>query len=83
MITISIGRRGQITLPSRVRRQLGIQEGDRLALELHADQLILRPITHTLLEFRGRVKVSAPQDFDAIRQEVHQEQARRLVKDEP
>jgi AbrB family looped-hinge helix DNA binding protein len=68
MITIKLGRRGQVTLPSAIRRKVGLQEGDHIAVLTQGDQLILRPITHTLLDLRGSVPVSAPQDFDTIRQ---------------
>lgn len=70
MITIRIGRRGQITIPREIRRQLGIQEGDTIALIPEGDQAILRPVTKTLLDLRGSVEVSGPQDFAKIRQQV-------------
>lgn len=82
MITTKVGRRGQITLPSQVRRQSGIKEGDRIALILQGDQVILRPLTQTLLDLRGSVPVTGEQDFNAIRRQVLVERARRGSKDE-
>jgi AbrB family looped-hinge helix DNA binding protein len=70
MITIRVGRRGQITIPRQIRRQIGIQEGDHIALVPQGNQVIMRPITQTLLELRGSVPVSGPQDFPNIRQKV-------------
>ena len=70
MITIRIGQRGQITIPREIRRQLGIQEGDTIALIPEAGQAILRPVKQTLLDLRGSVEVSGPQDFAEIRQQV-------------
>lgn len=78
MITIKIGRRGQITLPSAIRRKIGLQEGDHIAILTQGDQLILRPITHALLDLRGSVPVATPQNYAAIRQQVidaHAEEA--------
>jgi len=82
MITTKVGRRGQITLPSQVRRQSGIKEGDRIALILQGDQVILRPLTQTLLDLRGSVPVTGEQDFNAIRRKVLAERARRGSQDE-
>jgi len=79
MITIKIGRRGQITLPSQIRRQMGLKEGDRLALLAQEDSLVIRPISQTLQDLRGSVLVDGPQDFDHIRQQVQLSRAARKV----
>ena len=70
MITATVGRRGYITIPRTIRRQIGIKEGDRVTLVVQGDHIVLRPITQTLLDLRGSVPVAGPQDFDAIRKEV-------------
>ncbi len=70
MVTIKVGRRGQITIPRDIRRQLGLQEGDAIALIPQEGQAILLPITQTLLELRGSVPVSGAQNFTEIRRKV-------------
>ena len=70
MITATVGRRGYITIPRNLRRQIGLKEGDRVTLVVEGDQIVLRPITQTLLDLRGSVPVKGPQDFDAIRKQV-------------
>jgi AbrB family looped-hinge helix DNA binding protein len=70
MITIRIGRRGQITIPRAIRKQLNLHEGDTIVLIPNKEQAILRPVTETLLDLRGSVKVPGEQDFDQIRQQV-------------
>ncbi len=82
MIIIQVGRRGQITIPRDIRRQMGVQEGDRIALVIEKDQVIMRPIGQTLLDLRGSILVSAPQDFDTIRQQVIAARAKKTSKDE-
>jgi len=82
VITIKVGRRGQITLPRLIRRRMGFAEGDRIALVPQGDRVILRPLTQTLFELRGSVPVSAPQDFSAIRQQVTSARAHKVVEDE-
>jgi AbrB family looped-hinge helix DNA binding protein len=77
MITATVGRRGYITIPRNIRRQIGIKEGDRVTLVVQGDQIVLRPITKTLLDLRGSVPVTGAQDFDAIRKHVISERAKR------
>ena len=81
MITIKIGKRGQITLPMALRRRYGLKEGHHLAVIEENDQVILRPINQTLLDVRGSVSVSEPQDFDQIRSRVIREHAEQVAKD--
>jgi AbrB family looped-hinge helix DNA binding protein len=82
MITTKVGRRGQITLPSQLRRQSGIKEGDRIALIIQGDLVVIRPLTQTLLDLRGSVPVDGEQDFTAIRRQVLEERTRRESQDE-
>ena len=77
MITIKIGNRGQITIPRDIRRQMGLNSGDGIALVADGDQMILRPVTQTLLDLRGSVQVSGAQDFDSIRKQVLDGRARQ------
>ena len=82
MIISKIGRRGQITLPRLIRRWLSLQEGDRVAFVRRGDEIILQPLTQSLLDLRGSIPVSEPQDFDTIRQQVSEARARKVVDDE-
>ncbi len=77
--TVKLGRRGQMTLPSTVRDWLKVKEGDRLAFVRRGDEVILQPMTRTLLDMRGSVPVPGPQDFDAIREEVMGRHAREVA----
>jgi len=40
---IQIGSKGRITLPYKIRMQLGIKEGDHLTLEVTSKGIILKP----------------------------------------
>lgn len=70
MTTAKVGRRGQVILPRAIRMALGLRQGDQILLIPKGDQVILRPLPHTLLDLRGSVPVSEEQDFAAIRQQV-------------
>ena len=82
MIISVIGRRGQMTVPRPLRRSLNLQEGDRVAFIRRGNEIVLQPLTHTLLDLRGSVPVAESQDFDAIRDQVIQEHARKVAQGE-
>jgi len=80
MIVSKVGRRGQITLPRTVRYWLNLREGARVAFIRRDDEIVLEPLTRTLLNLRGSIPVSGPQDFTAIRQQVVEAHARKVAK---
>ncbi|MGC1404711.1 MAG: AbrB/MazE/SpoVT family DNA-binding domain-containing protein [Thermodesulfobacteriota bacterium] len=75
-----VGRRGQIILPKAVRESLEIKEGDRLSFVNKGAEIVLKPITQTLIHLRGSVPVSNRQDFKAIRKQVIKTRAQKRVK---
>ena len=79
MITAKVGRRGQITLPSEIRRRLAIEEGQRVAFVIQDGRVTLYPLNQTLFDLRGMVPVDAPQDFEAIRETVLRKRAARTA----
>jgi AbrB family looped-hinge helix DNA binding protein len=70
MLTVKVGRRGQITVPRKVRQALDLKEGDGLAFIIEENQVVLQPISQTLLDLRGSIPVKGPQDFAEIRKQV-------------
>lgn len=82
MITVTVGKRGQITLPSAIRQRAGIQDGDRVAVSLEGDRIVMLPLGKTLLDLRGSISVSDTQDFDHIRREVLRHRAQKAADHE-
>jgi transcriptional pleiotropic regulator of transition state genes len=39
---VKLTSKGQMTLPARVRKSLGIKEGDHLAVYVHGEEIVLR-----------------------------------------
>ena len=76
---IRVSSKGQITLPRQIRHKLHINGGDRVAVYLEGEQVILRPVTQSLLDLRGEVKVDGAQDFEADRQEVLSRRAKKAA----
>jgi AbrB family looped-hinge helix DNA binding protein len=70
MVAAKVSRRGQIVIPRAVRMHLNLREGDRVAFVERGEEVVLRPLTRTLLDMRGSVSVNGPQDFDSVRGQV-------------
>lgn len=77
MTTARMGRRGQITLPREVRERLHLLEGQRIAFVVKGEDITLQPLTATLRDLRGSVRVDGPQDFDEVREAVKEMRASR------
>lgn len=75
-----IGRRGQLVLPRDVRQLLQLSEGDSVLFLRRGNEVVLKPITKTLLDLEGSIPVNGPQDFDAIRKTVMEERARQTAR---
>jgi AbrB family looped-hinge helix DNA binding protein len=78
---LRVGCRGQITIPSALRREPHLEQGDHVIVQLRARELILRPAGRSIFALRGSVPVDGPQDFAAIRVEVMGDRARRSTGD--
>ena len=49
--------KGQIVIPSSIRRRLGIKEGTRIQIEANGNEIILKPITREYVHsLRGRFR---------------------------
>jgi looped-hinge helix DNA binding domain, AbrB family len=47
MLSVKVSSRHQIAVPSEARKALGIKAGDRLAVEVRGDVIVLRPRAST------------------------------------
>jgi AbrB family looped-hinge helix DNA binding protein len=77
-----IGRRGQLTLPRKVRGALKVKEGDRLFFISRGEEMVIKPLRQTLRDLRGTVPVKGEQDFDEIREKVRMAVSRKAAGDE-
>jgi AbrB family looped-hinge helix DNA binding protein len=81
LVTGTVGRRGQITLPRIVRERLKLREGDKLLFRVEGQVVILRPAPRPFLELRGSIHVDGPQDFELIREQVLDWYAKEVATD--
>jgi AbrB family looped-hinge helix DNA binding protein len=45
---VTVTRRGQTTIPQRIRKQYGIKEGDRLIVEATENGILFKPVPNIL-----------------------------------
>jgi AbrB family looped-hinge helix DNA binding protein len=67
---VTVTTKGRLTLPAAVRRQLGIDAGDRVSVVIDDDNgARLRPIEHDITSIRGLIPAPPgleSQDFDEL-----------------
>ena len=77
----TVTQKGQVTIPSELRRALEIKPKDRVAFELVDGEVRLRPVKSRLLAGFGAIKpMRRPEDFQKMRQEVEEEIAEEADK---
>lgn len=59
---VLVTRRGQTTIPARIRKKLGIQEGTRLEVEVVGDKVIFSKAP-SISDLDGKSKLSREQAF--------------------
>ncbi|RMG68051.1 MAG: AbrB/MazE/SpoVT family DNA-binding domain-containing protein [Calditrichaeota bacterium] len=55
MYTSTISSKGQITIPAKIRKQLGLNPNDKVALIFRGNEIILKPIKGTIKDLRGSI----------------------------
>ena len=56
----TVGPKGQVTLPMEIRKQLGIEPRDKVAIEVEAGTAVVRRIQSSLLEGYGSIHALIP-----------------------
>ncbi|GJE56289.1 AbrB/MazE/SpoVT family DNA-binding domain-containing protein [Methylobacterium thuringiense] len=51
---------GRIIVPATVRKRMGLTEGDAVFMELHGDELRIRPARSTLRRIQAKLRAFAP-----------------------
>ncbi|NOX38084.1 MAG: AbrB/MazE/SpoVT family DNA-binding domain-containing protein [Calditrichaeota bacterium] len=78
MYTATISAKGQITIPARVRKKLGVKPNDKVVLIFRGDEVILKPLKGDIKSLRGIIPSrQKPEDFEVIREKVKQEIGRK------
>jgi AbrB family looped-hinge helix DNA binding protein len=65
--TVIVTDRGTVTLPAKLRRQLGIKADDQLIAEATPEGLLLRPAVTLPIEIYSKTRIA---EFDAAEAEL-------------
>ncbi len=60
MITATIGRRGQLTLPKEIREALDLEEDQRIAFVKRGGSISMLPLNESPSDHYGSVEVEGP-----------------------
>ena len=78
--TSQLTRKGQVTIPAEIRRQLGLQQGDKVAFVQEGDTVTVKPAASVtertagaLRQYRHTPTVTSEQERDAFAQAVANE----------
>lgn len=81
-ILASVTERGQVTIPSEIRRLLGVGLRQKVAFEIDGDQVRLVPAGPSLEDVFGAVApLKGPEDFDQRYRDALDEKAERTVEE--
>lgn len=86
----SITRKGRITLPAEMRRSLGVQEGDKIAVSLlnvaegEPPQALIKPARSIAESTFGAVTPrKRPENFEELRRTFEESVAEQVMKEAP
>lgn len=83
MITATITAKGQVVIPSYVRKALNLKSHDQVIFIVEGERAILIPARrHSIMELRGSLPATAPfSDHQEIRDEVRRQRGEELVQE--
>ncbi|MDI6760406.1 MAG: AbrB/MazE/SpoVT family DNA-binding domain-containing protein [Candidatus Brocadiaceae bacterium] len=73
MTTTVVTIKGQIVIPSRIRRRYGIKKGTRVCLVERNDEIILKPITREYFDKLAGILGKEGRPLEALRKEKERE----------
>ena len=80
MLASTMTRKGQVTIPKAIRDRLGVKEGEKVLFVMRGEEVVLKVVKGTILDFRGSVQPTAyPEDFEKVRQSVKQTVAKKVA----
>jgi len=81
-MTSTVTRKGQVTIPKRIREEMDLHLGDRVLFLVRDDEIVLKPVRGSILDLQGSVEPrNKPEDFDRVRATVKRRHAKKVAGD--
>ncbi len=77
---VKITSKGQIVIPSEVRKKLNIQKGQKLVVSVEENRIILEPVEDILRKGRGLLKDDGKKILEYLLEERKREAEREKVR---
>lgn len=77
MLVVTVSRRGQIAIPKKIMESLGIQEGEKLGIEVEDTKIILKPLEYGEQGWRVLKGIARGTDLLGEFQKEHQQEIER------
>ena len=80
MNAVTISSKGRITIPSDVRRKVGLRRGDRLRFVVMEDgSIVLRPATRDIRSIKGMVpRPDSPVSLEPMELAIRQQHSKKV-----
>lgn len=77
----TIGPKGQITLPVLIRKKLGLEPKDKVAIRMEGDEVKISPQTKSFLDHYMTVPpLEEPLSFEEMRKIAREDHAQEVLK---
>jgi len=70
MRAATLSSKGQVTIPRAIRERLRLQPGDRVMFVVREDEVLLEPVSGSILDWYGALTGSAVPEWKTLREEV-------------
>ncbi len=78
----SVSPKGQITLPAKIRKELGIKPKNQVAIYINTGEVRVRPIRSKLLAHYGKAgSLRRPLDWDSVTRIAADEHAEHAARE--
>ncbi len=83
MVTVRLSDKGEITIPPEIRREMGVEPGDELALEAREGEALLRPVRgrRDLFGVFHEYAHGKDDDWETVRRRAEEAVARQVANE--
>ncbi len=79
MYTVTITSQGQISIPAKIRRDLGLNKSAKALVKIEGNKIVVEPV-RDLLELKGSLKTKIKATPKQVREAFENYLAREVVK---